>query len=196
MRCSNPSCNAELYPGDLFCGKCGRPASTPQPVAAAESNSELFPLYGVTLGETTVNQLTQWGKRTTSIDRKTGSPYKCYEINETNFWYDDDGIAEHMYIAKGIYAIPERWRALGFDWDISYNQWVSLLQRLGYSVRIEEPPRVVKYDGHDSFSAKISAVKQTRIPVEITLGFDYSEGTTSESKRTLYYIRATVLKNS
>lgn len=28
MKCSNPTCNAELDPGDLFCGQCGQPLST------------------------------------------------------------------------------------------------------------------------------------------------------------------------
>ncbi|MFL6275476.1 MAG: ribosomal protein L7/L12 [Blastocatellia bacterium] len=27
MKGSNPKCNAEMYPGDLFCGQCGLPLS-------------------------------------------------------------------------------------------------------------------------------------------------------------------------
>ena len=27
MKCSNPKCNAEMYPSDLFCGQCGLPLS-------------------------------------------------------------------------------------------------------------------------------------------------------------------------
>ena len=196
MRCSNPKCNAELYPGDIFCGKCGRPASTPQLMESRQRNSDLFPLYGVTLGETTVNQLARLGERTSTINERTGSPYECYVINKTDFWYDADGVANHVYIARGVYSIPEQWRTIGFEWSISYSQWISLLQRLGYSVRIEEPPGVVKYDGHDSFSAKISAIKQARIPMEITLCFNYGQGITTDSQGTLYNISVRALKNS
>ena len=194
MRCSTPNCNAELYPGDLFCGRCGRPASTPLQTTASQSNRELFPLYGVTLGETTVNQLAQLGKRTGTLNGKTGKPYDCYVIRGTDFWYDADGIADHMYIARGVYAIPEPWSALGFDWNISYNQWIGLLQRLGCSVRIDEPPRIVKYDGHDSFSAKVSAVKQARIPIQIELDFKYNRATSADSPGTLYSISIRVVR--
>lgn len=195
MRCSTPRCNAELYPGDMFCGKCGRPVSTARPTEPSESNSDLFPLYGVMLGETTAEQLAQLGERASTINERTGRPYECYVINKIDFWYDADNVADHMYIAKGMDPIPERWRALGFDWNISYNQWVSLLQRLGYPVRIEESPRVKKYEGHDSFSAKISAIKQARIPIAITLGFNYSQGTTTDSQGTLYNILVGVVKS-
>src|SRR5262249_27503548 len=41
----------------------------------------LFPLFGVTLGTTTVKELGRLGKRTSTIDDSTGEPYECYEIN-------------------------------------------------------------------------------------------------------------------
>jgi hypothetical protein len=188
MRCSNPGCNAQLYPSDLFCGKCGRPVSTCPPVGTSENASDLFPLYGVTLGETTVDQLTRLGTRSGVISKEAGKPYDYIVISGTNFWYHGGSVAESIYIARGIHQIPERWKALGFDWNISYNQWVSLLQRLGYSVRIEEPPQVVRDGDHDSLRAGVSAVKRERAPIEIQLNFNYSRGTTTDSQGTLYSI--------
>lgn len=196
MRCSNPMCNAELYAGDMFCGACGRPVPTPGRGEGNENDSGLFPLYGVTLGETTVNQLAQWGKRTSMINDRTGRPYECYAINGTDFWYDAGGVASHMYIARGIHPIPEPWRAQGFTWDISYNQWLGLLQRLGYAVNIETPPQITRYDGHASFSALIVAVKQARIPIRVKLDFNYSRGTTTDAQGTLYSISVNALNNS
>src|SRR6185436_7548110 len=113
--------------------------------AGTQSNRDLFPLLGVTLGVTTLNQLAQFGERSKIIDVSTGKPYNSYKINETNFWYDERGIANHMYMARGIHPIPDQWRALGFDWSISYKHWVTLLNRLGCSVRLEASPRIVKY---------------------------------------------------
>jgi hypothetical protein len=142
----------------------------------------------VTLGETTVDQLTRLGTRSGVISKEAGKPYDYIVISGTNFWYHGGSVAESIYIARGIHQIPERWKALGFDWNISYNQWVSLLQRLGYSVRIEEPPQVVRDGDHDSLRAGVSAVKRERAPIEIQLNFNYSRGTTTDSQGTLYSI--------
>jgi hypothetical protein len=192
MKCAHPGCNAELYPGDRFCGACGRPVSTQQQAHATENASDLFPLYGVTLGETTTRQLAQLGQRARLIDKNTGAPYQCYVIHGIDFWYDKAGIAESMYLVRSSDPIPEQWRTLSFDWEISYNQWLILLQRLGYSITVKVPPHVVKYSGHDSLSAKITATKQTHIPVKIELDFNYSEGTKTDSKGTLYSIRVSI----
>lgn len=196
MRCSNPRCNAELYAGDMFCGVCGRSVSTQRSGESRQNDNGLFPLYGVMLGETTVHQLAQWGTQTSMINDRTGRPYECYGINGTNFWYDEGGVAHYIYIARGIHPIPERWSALGFTWDISFNQWLGLLQRLGYAVRTETPPQIVQYDGHASFSALISAVKQARIPIGVKLDFNYNRGTTTDSPGTLYSISVNALTNA
>jgi hypothetical protein len=193
MRCSNPGCNAELYPTDLFCGRCGRSVSTYTPAGASEYGGDLFPLYGVTLGETTVDQLARLGARAGSINKETGRPHEYFVINGTNFWYHGGSVAESIYIARGIHQIPEPWKALGFDWNFSYNQWISLLQRLAYSVRIEEPPQVVRDGDHDSFRARVSAVKRQRVAIEIELDFNYSRGTTTDSPGTLYSITVKAL---
>jgi hypothetical protein len=193
MRCRYFSCNAELYPGDRFCGRCGTPVPTYQSQDVSETGAELFPLFGVTLGETTVEQLARLGKRSSTINKNTGEPYEYYEINKTNFWYHNGKIADDMYIARGIHQIPAPWNALGFDWNISYNQWIRLLQKFKYSITSLESPQIVEYNGHNSLSAKISATKQARIPIEIQLNFNYSEGTTTDSPGTLYSITVKAL---
>jgi hypothetical protein len=195
MRCRILNCNAELGPYDRFCGRCGLPVSTYQSQDVSETHGDLVPLFGVTLGETTVGQLAQLGIRSSNIDKDTGRPYEYYEINKINFWYTARGTANSIYIARGIHQIPVQWNALGFDWQISYNQWVRLLQQLGYSVTSLESPQIVKYEGHNSFSAKISASKQARIPIEIKLDFNYSKGTTTDSQGTLYSIDVKALND-
>lgn len=101
----------------------------------------LFPLYGVTLGKTTVDELARLG--TTEIDSSTGKPFKYYEINGIKFWYDCSKVAKVIYITH-LEPLPEQWEALGFDWHISYNQWISLLNLLGFSVKINRKPKVLK----------------------------------------------------
>jgi hypothetical protein len=178
-------CRARLSPEERFCGECGSPVSTSEGVEVNKGDGDLFPLYGVTLGKTTIEDLARLGEKTTSIDKNTGAPYRYYVICGTNFWYNEAGIAEHIYTARGIYPIPEQWQALGFDWNISYSQWLTLLKRLRYLITVEQPPQIVEYRGHDSFSARILATKQ---PIMLTLDFNYNEGTTTGSNKTLYSI--------
>jgi hypothetical protein len=60
----------------------------------------LFPLHGVTLGKTTLAELRELGKRTTSISENTHEPYKCYEINDLDFWYQNE-VADHSILLNG-----------------------------------------------------------------------------------------------
>jgi hypothetical protein len=183
-------CGSIVSPDDEFCGSCGALLkATDESSAIAETHErELFPLYGVTLGKTTVQELARLGERTRSVDKATGLPYQSYSIHRTDFWYSKAGVASDLYIAKGVSSIPEPWSAIGFDWDLSYDEWVSLLRQLGYSITVEEPPRVAAYDGHDSFSARVVAEKPAR-PL-ITLDFNYNKGANTASKGTVYSISA------
>ena len=183
-------CGAPLTLEDRFCGECGKPRqSTVQtiPTTQAVNASDLFPLCGVTLGKTTVQELARLGARATGGKTKRRASYNYYVIDGNNFWYSEEsGIATHMYIAKGVYLIPKQWQTLGFDWRHPYNDWFGLLQRLGFSITVEEAPRVVKYRGQDSFNAKLRAVRQTKMPLIIELGFNYSDQTKPDSQGMLY----------
>ena len=63
MRCRIPTCNAELYPGDLFCGVCGLPVST---VAPVEDSSNLV---AVTLKDKDVDTLTRFVSNTAPLTK-------------------------------------------------------------------------------------------------------------------------------
>ena len=152
-----------------------------------ESDNDLFPLYGVSLGQTTIEELAKLGVRARIINPETGEPFEYYVVHGMNFWYYDNNVAKGIYITRSD-PIPNKWQALGFDWDNSYNEWVNLLNKLGYIVQIIKSPKAVGYDGHDSFSAEIEASKRAKIPIRINLDFGYSEGTTADSKGTLYSI--------
>ncbi len=146
------------------------------------SSGRLFPLYGAILGQTTQYELRKLG----GVKDKD---YNLYVINGINFWYDENSnIFDHMYIVEGMDEIPKKWKKYGFDWDLSYLEWLALLKNRGFSIIIKDEPKVSKYDGHDSFSAEIIASKTVEIPIEIELDFNYSHGTSTTSKATLYSI--------
>jgi hypothetical protein len=159
-------------------------------------------VYGVTLGVTTTQELARLGTRATNINSSTGKPYQYYEIKELSFWYNNAGVADSMYLTHNWPepdSLPERWRALGWDWDLSYNSWIRLLRQQGYSITIGDSPRIIKKEGRDHFIAEILAVKRTGIPLEIKLEFGKglfdvgNGGTSTDSKATLSSINVRAL---
>jgi hypothetical protein len=186
-----------------------RPKTAPSTKAGAKrtttrtSAGDLFPLHGVTLGKTTTQELARLGKKATSINSSTGNPFRYYEINEINFWYNDAGVADSVYLTNSWMApdsMPERWQRLGWDWDLSYNSWIRLLRQQGYSITIVDSPRIIKKEGRDHFIAEILAVKRTGIPLEVKLEFGKNildivgnGGTSTDSKATLSSINVRAL---
>jgi hypothetical protein len=157
-------------------------------------------VYGVTLGVTTKQQLERLATRATDIDPGTGKEYPFYYIYHGKFYWNDAGVATSMVVTQywDFDPTPEEWQRLGWNWSLSYNSWISLLRQQGYSITIEESPRLIKDKDRDTFLAKISAVKRTRIPLKITLIFDrhksvFRRGTTADSNYTLDTIKVEVL---
>ncbi len=108
------------------------------------------------------------------------------------FWYDNNR-AESMYLTH-TGPMPKKWKNIGFDWDISYSKWISLLKKLGYFISIVSEPKVVKYDGYKSFDAEIQASKKIsdKHRLKIELGFHYSSKIKSNSEGTLYCLDVTI----
>jgi hypothetical protein len=146
----------------------------------------LFPLFGVSLGKTTLEELKRLGQlNTTSINPRTGKPFDYVVINKLNLWYSNNK-------ASGIYItytepMPSPWQELGFSWKLSYEGWKQLFESLGYHVVIVQPPKVVDYDGHPSLSANMHAsYRWDDVLISIVANFNYSRGTTPSDSGTLY----------
>ena len=156
---------------------------------SSSGNCNFFPVYGITLGKTTADELSRMGRRATNIDKSVNEPYKYYIINNVNFWYDETSLASHMYITHND-PLPADWVTCGFDWKLSYNEWLSLLRNKGFEVTITSEPQSKLYDNRQTLSAKIKAVKQitSNISVKFEFSFDYGQGSTVNSKETLYNI--------
>lgn len=160
-------------------GKGGPDKDTP-------NQSELFPIYGVTLGKTTVPELQKLGSKDEHFD--------LYKIHGFNFWYENN-VANKMDLVQFDGKLPEIWTSLGFDWGLSFNKLTELLKRLRYSVNVTKSPMIKQYSGYASFFADIEATKFSGIPTKIQFGFRYGKGTTADSLGTLYKMTVQTPKN-
>ena len=172
-------------------------AATPTPTATTRPRKHqepgsgdglLFPLYGITLGVTTVDELKRMGTHATDRDEE-GELFRYFVINDMNFWYANDR-AESIYITYSD-AMPTPWQALGFDWSKSYDDWLNTLEELGCFISIADPPKKIRhYSGeYDSFTADVSGLLKTEPgTLAIRLSFDYSKGTSVTAPSTLYSI--------
>lgn len=150
-----------------------------------DNDNGLFPLYNVSLGETTISELKKMGQK----DKK----YRCYEINGLDFWYDENSIvANSMYLWEFRDKLPEKWVTMGFNWQLSFDEWWALFQKLGYEITVSKAPKVVLHNFNGrifkSFDAGITAIKREKRSIKLELNFSYSEKTTSADRGTLYKI--------
>jgi len=152
----------------------------------------LFPLHGVTLGKTTIAELRRLGEHGTLINPNTGRPYEFYKLKGVDFWYGK-GLADHIYLVTGLDPMPDLWKQAGFDWGLSYNEWLALFSRLGYETKVHKKPIVITYQGKPSFSADLHAhYTQDGIRYTLRLDFDYSQLTKETDKNTLYSLNVDV----
>ena len=159
--------------------------------ALSLANIDLFPLNGVTLGRTTIAELSKLGQRSRYIDEQTGEPFRCYQVDGINFWYLDGDVAESVFLAHGT-AIPEKWRKLGFSWVHAYSQYAELLRMLGFDVTVTREPTTRWFSGRRSFSAELEGRRQGPVGLRIKLDFDFGEGVGADDIDTLYSIDVAV----
>ena len=154
--------------------------------SAGNGDCTLFPLYGVMLGKTSEAELAAMGTRATNINKNTNEPYTYYKVNGMKFWYNNS-VADHMYITDTD-PFPAQWASCGFDWNLSYTEWKSLLENKGFSVSVSKYPESKLYENKQTLSAELIAVKNINsdISVSFTLQFDYGDSNTVDGKKTLY----------
>jgi len=131
--------------------------TTPLPSVSglAPVSGDLFPLFGVTLGKTTVDEIARLGQRTPSIDESTGEPYHCYRVLGCSFWYNEEtSVVNSIYIRRRE-SMPGKWAELGFSWEKSSSEWFETLRRLGFSV---DEPLWAKLDRMDKISASLPPI--------------------------------------
>jgi hypothetical protein len=157
--------------------KAVAPPSRRSSLARVDDSSSLYPIYGIILGKTTTREIEKIGQKNASVSPSTGKQYPYYEVEGgTQFWYDESSKIVTTMWTGTLVSAPEPWQELGFQWKNSYDQWLSMLKDMDYSIQIKEKPHIEE-DG--SLAAKVVAKKDGPYPHEMELSF-YGRKTTSE----------------
>ena len=125
--------------------------------------ADFFPLYGVTLGKTTYADVEAMG-------------YKVEEnhvdIRGIRFYdHDEDKVFEDIFLYFLADRIPREWEQLGLNWDLSYNEWLQLFQKMEFTIKHVESPTIVESDGRKTLKAEFIATAPDK-SFEMTLRFD------------------------
>ena len=177
---------ASSSPGTLYSMDVGIAEPPAAPVMLS-----LFPGYGIIPGKTTAPEVAKTNTRTKTINKAI---HFCYECNGIDFWYNEKSKIVTLIYMTCTTPFPAAWVKLGFQWQHSYDHWLSLLKNMGYAISILEQPHVEDLQNHASFSAKARGRTMAPHPHEIELDFRYSRGTDSSSPCALYAMTITVAR--
>ena len=162
-------------------------------VSSGTVMSRFFPVYGCTVGQSTVKQM----EAQDYVVKKTDSGARNCDVKGLTFWdFDKDKVFESLYLTDSSY-MPDKWESLGLTWRASYNQILKLLKGMGFSIMIKEKPETKKFSGRKTLSAKVVAISADGA-LQFKFDFDYGnengEGYSQNSPNTLYSIDIEALK--
>ena len=160
----------------------------------SDTNQSFFPIYGITLGLTTKNDIVKMGYKPELYEN---GPKWHVDVNNVKFWdFKGDGVIKDMYLLE-YGTMPQKWVDLGMDLTMSYNKWMTFLRKYRFEVTESNIPQVVEYSGRQTLSADVTASNK-QLQIQIHLDFDYGndhgDGYTKDSKNTLYQVSFKSLK--
>ena len=155
--------------------------------------NDFFPLFGFTLGKTTWGQAEEMGHKVKMLKNRPG---RVTHIGEASFW-DHDGMG--VFTSLSWYEdeeekdFPPLWKSKGFSWDNSYDEWMDIFRKSGFSITIEEQPSQHEYSGRTTLHAEFKALSADGL-LEFDLEFDFGEkGFLTSSPNTLFTINVDYL---
>ena len=150
--------------------------------------NDFFPLFGFTPGKTTWRQAEEMGCKVKTLKNRPG---RVTHIGEASFW-DHDGMGVFTslswYEDEDEKDFPPLWKSKGFSWDNSYDEWMDMFRKSGFSITIEEQPCQKEYSGRTTLHAEFKALSADGL-LEFDLEFDFGEkGYLTSSPNTLFSI--------
>lgn len=155
--------------------------------AYSDGKKDFFPLYGFTLGKSTVADFKKQGY----IVKKTDSGSQHCSVRGVTFWdFDKDNLFEDVTMNADY--IPDRWvDNLDIDGRYSYNRLLANFKKLGFTIQVTNEPVVKEYSGRKTLSADVTAISDNgrlKFNLKFDYGNDNGEGYTKDSSYTLYNI--------
>ena len=153
------------------------------------SLNDFFPAWNITLNKSTVKDVENLSFLYEKIDYA--------EDGTVTVWVDGVQIRKEKGcdVFTNVYMtcfdeMYIEWFAYGFDWKLSYVEWIKVFKRLGFIVKQTQTPRVKSWEhGPDYLEAKFIA-RSADSSLKFELQFDFGcEGSTQNSPSTLYSIR-------
>ena len=148
--------------------------------------ADFFPVYGVLPGKTTVSDVKALGY-------VVESGYYSYNANiqTLTFWdHDGYGVFSDIYMVNDD-AMPDKWRELGLDWKLSYDEWLALFQRMDFSIEHKRAPELKEYSGRNTLSAEFIATAPDgsfTMCMDFNYGNENGEGYRTNSRNSLQSI--------
>jgi hypothetical protein len=145
---------------------------------------KIFPIYGITLGKTTISQVQSMGY---TIDINSG--HKNSDVKDLTFWdFNNDNIFDYVSISK-YDAVPESIKNLGLNWNMTYDQILAKFRSLGFNVSITKTPSTQEYSGRKTLYAEFRALSpdnKLKVEVKFRYGNAYGDGYSTNSPNTFY----------
>ena len=154
------------------------------PETSKNSINDFFPIFGITLGETTWKQAEDMGN---VVKIWKEGPSRYMDIGKTTFW--DHG-------GKGVFTsinwhyfdddFPPLWKSKGFSWENSYDEWIEVFKNLNFIITVKKQPTQSEYSGRNVLSAEFEALSSDG-SLLFKLDFNYGEnGYLTSSPKTLF----------
>ncbi len=161
--------------------------------APSATMSKFFPIYGITIGSATHEDVAAKGY---AITEREG----CYHVMQEGAGTFSDDNSDNVFESFSVYhfhRMPELWESgIGLKWSLSYNQITRLFQNLGYKISVVNAPTTENYQGRKTLSAKFKATSPDG-ELEFRFTFDYGneakEGYTIDSSNSLFSIDVTYI---
>ena len=175
---------AEGNEGEQSPGTSDKISSNPS--ICSSSLNDFFPIFGITLGETTWKQAEDMGLKVEI--GKEGLDRHIY-VENIAFWdHNGEGIFTSLYWVYHHCDFSPLWKSKGFSWDKSYEEWLEVFKKLGFTIEITEEPSQEEYSGYDTLSAEFWATSPDG-KLSFDLHFAYRDnGCYTSSPKTLYSI--------
>ena len=151
-----------------------------------------FPLDGVTIGKTTWKQAEEKGYKVEIWEK---GPSRVMSVGVIYFWdHEGEGVFTSAYITNSYYYLPPKWKSLGFSWNLSYDEWISVFEKMGFAIIVTQEPSQKEYSRRKVLFAQFKALSSDG-NVLFWMYFDFGEcGYLTTSPKTLYSITVDYVK--